>query len=339
MADPILVYGAYGYTGELVAREAVARGLVPILAGRREAPLARLANSLGLEHRAFALEDPAAVDRGLAGIAAVLHCAGPFVHTARPMAEGCLRARAHYLDITGELPAFAAIEALGPAAQAAGVVLLPGAGYDVVPTDCLAAHLARRLPGAERLRLGVAGLARPSRGTTRTVLEQLSVGWTPPRGVPGTRAIDFGRGPTPCALVPWGDVFTAPRTTGIADVAVYMPAGGAQRLLPVVAPLLRLRFVRALAIRAATGGLPGPTEDERARGRSAQWGEASDRAGARVEARQGTVEPYRFTALAMVELARRVLAGEASPGFRTPAGAFGPDLVLAIPGSTREEVV
>lgn len=344
MADPILIYGAYGYTGELVAREASARGLRPILGGRRDGPLGAIARTLGLEHRTFELDHPAAVDRGLAGVKVVLHCAGPFVHTARPMAEGCLRAHAHYLDITGEIPVFAALEALGARAREGGVMLLPGAGYDVVPTDCLAAHLAARLPGATALRLGVAGLARPSGGTTRTALEQLSHGWTPPRGVPRTRLIDFGRGPTPCAIVPWGDVFTAPRTTGIPDVAVYMPARGSTRLaasplFSLLAPVLRIPALRDLAVRAATGGLRGPTDDERARGRSAQWGEVTAPGGRRAEARQETVEPYRFTALAAVAIARRVLAGEARPGFATPAGAFGPDLVMQIEGTTRTDLL
>jgi short subunit dehydrogenase-like uncharacterized protein len=258
------------------------------------------------------------------------------------MAEGCLRARAHYLDITGETPVFAALERMGPAAGDAGILLLPGAGFDVVPTDCLAAHVARRLPGADRIRLGLAGFSRPSRGTARTVIDGIASGWgrvasTAPR----TRRIDFGRGPTPCAAVPWGDLFTAPRTTGVKDVAVYMPSPAAFQVLRpflgLAAPLLRLGPVRELLIAAATRGLPGPTEAELRRS-AVQWCEATGPSGARVEARQKTPEPYRLTALVLVEIAARVAGGDAPPGYRTPAGAYGPDLVLAVPGCTRTDL-
>src|SRR5688500_7320693 len=102
MAD-FLLYGATGYTGSLIARAAVAAGLRPVLAGRDAAALAGLAAALGLEHRAFGLDDPAAVDRGLRGAAAVLHCAGPFSHASRPVADACLRGATHYLDLTGEV--------------------------------------------------------------------------------------------------------------------------------------------------------------------------------------------------------------------------------------------
>src|SRR3954463_9446409 len=159
----LLVYGANGYTGELIARRGVERGLRPVLAGRRAEALASLAAELGLEARTFSLEDPAAVDQGIAGAKVVLNCAGPFARTAEPLAGGCLRARAHYLDITGEVAVFAALAARDAEARAAGVMLLPGAGFDVVPTDCLAAHLHRRLPTAQALRLAF----RPSGGLSR----------------------------------------------------------------------------------------------------------------------------------------------------------------------------
>src|SRR5437763_11984740 len=146
MADSWLLYGANGYTGELIARRAVAGGGRPVLAARRAAEVGRLAAELGLDHRVFGLEDARAVDRGLDGMAAVLHCAGPFSRTAAPMAEGCLRGRAHYLDITGEIEVFEALAARGEEARRAGVTLLPGVGIDVVPSDGLAAHPPRRLP-------------------------------------------------------------------------------------------------------------------------------------------------------------------------------------------------
>jgi short subunit dehydrogenase-like uncharacterized protein len=94
-STPLLIYGANGYTGALIARLAVARGLRPILAGRNREAVAALAVPLGLEYRVFALEDAAALDAGLAEARVVLHCAGPFMHTSRQMADACFRTHTH----------------------------------------------------------------------------------------------------------------------------------------------------------------------------------------------------------------------------------------------------
>ena len=101
-----LIYGANGYTGELIAREAKKRGLNPILAGRNAAKVAALAQELGLEHRAFDLGSPIEIGSHLGGVALVLHCAGPFSATSAPMIAACIQAKAHYLDITCEISVF-----------------------------------------------------------------------------------------------------------------------------------------------------------------------------------------------------------------------------------------
>src|SRR3954467_15798150 len=146
-----MIYGANGYTGELVAREAVRKGLSPILAGRNAEAVGRLARELGLQSRAFSLDDPQGTAAELQGVEAVLHCAGPFVHTSAPMVDACLATGAHYLDITGEIAVFESILARGEEARKATVALLPGVGFDVVPSDCLAARLAAALPDATDL--------------------------------------------------------------------------------------------------------------------------------------------------------------------------------------------
>ena len=169
-----LLYGSYGYTGRLIAEQAIREGLRPVLAGRNPGRLRVQAERLGLPYRAFPLEDAAALDSALLDVEAVLHCAGPFVHTFRRMAEACLRTGRHYVDISGEIDGFEALAALGGQAEQAGIVFLPGAGFDVVPSDCLAAHLKRRLPEAARLRLFIRGLgAGFSRGTARSAIENM----------------------------------------------------------------------------------------------------------------------------------------------------------------------
>src|SRR5512138_1407532 len=284
MPGPLVVYGAYGYTGERIARRAVERGLSPILAGRDSEPLATLARGLGCAWRAFPLSDPESLRRGIAGSTAVIHCAGPFVSTARPMAEACVDERVHYLDITGELVVFRSLLELGPGAQHAGVMLLPGAGFDVVPSDCLAAHLVRRLPGARSLVLAIAGIDRPSRGTARTMLEHAgaAAGYRP-GAAPRKRTFDLGAGRVTGVAVPWPDTFTAPRSTGVADVTVYLVANLAMRgvlaAAPAAAPLLGSRTVREAAAALVTRGERGPGPD--GEGRSAVYGEALDASGRR----------------------------------------------------------
>jgi short subunit dehydrogenase-like uncharacterized protein len=345
----LLIYGATGYTGSLIARAAAGRALHPVLAGRTAGPLTALAGELALDHRVFALDTPDAIAAGLRGIHTVLNCAGPFRHTAAPVAAACLRAGANYLDITGEAAVFEALAARDAQAKACGIVLLPEVGFDVVPSDCLAAHLKRRLPTATRLTLAFRSAGRMSRGTALTALDRMSDGGLVRvngvlKKVPAawkTRAIDFGNGPEMAMTIPWGDVATVYHTTGIPNVEVYLAApwplrAGAWltrwfgRLLDRAVVQRRLR-ARVLA------GPPGPTEAERRANRCAFWGEVTDGAGRRAVARQQTPDGYALTVETALAAAARVLAGDVAPGFQTPARAFGPDFVLGIPGVVRSD--
>ena len=172
----LLIYGANGYTGRLLAERALQVGLRPVLAGRNGAQIHALAAELALPAKVFDLGSPAVVREGIAGAAVVLHAAGPFSATSRPMVDACLAAQAHYVDVTGEIAVLEAVAARDAEARERDVMLLPGAGFDVVPTDCMAAHVKRRLPGAVRLRLGVAGVGGGiSRGTARTKIGRAHV--------------------------------------------------------------------------------------------------------------------------------------------------------------------
>jgi short subunit dehydrogenase-like uncharacterized protein len=344
-----LIYGATGYTGTLIAREAVARGMRPVLAGRSAAALALLARDLRLEHRVFALDHPPVLEAGLQGIHVVLHCAGPFAATSRPMAGACLRVGAHYLDITGEVGVFETLAGRDAEARAAGVMLLPGAGFDVVPSDCLAAHLKRRLPSATHLALGFQSGGRLSRGTATTVAENLHGGGLVRQGgilrnVPAawkTRTIDFGAGPVKAITIPWGDVATAFYSTGIPNIEVFTAASLSLRLAArasrYLGRLLASPFVQGHLKRRIQAGPPGPTAEERAQGRTFLWGEAADGAGRKVVARLRAPESYTLTAQAALAIVARVLAGEAPAGFQTPARAYGADFVLGLEGVSRED--
>lgn len=350
MTGALLVYGAYGYTGSLIVAEALRAGLRPVIAGRDPMPLTALARRHDLEHRVAALDDAGAVDASLEGVGVVLHCAGPFVHTSRPMADACLRRGVHYLDITGELTVFEALAARDAEAKAAGVTLLPGVGFDVVPSDCLAAHLARRLPGATHLTLAFSGLGSISRGTAATMAESAGAGGAVRRGgrivkVPPawhTRHVDFGAGEQLAVTIPWGDVSTAWHSTHIPDIDVYMAMTPAMRrglvLSRWIGWLLTMQPVRRRLVAAARARHPGPGEEARARGSSRFWGEARDAAGNVVTSRLFGPEGYTLTAGTAVTAARRMLAGGVATGFLTPSLAFGPDFILGQAGVRREDL-
>jgi short subunit dehydrogenase-like uncharacterized protein len=349
----LIVYGANGYTGELIARRAVERGLGPVLAGRRQEAVAALAGELAVEARAFALDDPAAVAEGVRGATVVLNCAGPFSRTAGPLVDACLRVRAHYLDITGEVEVFAALAGRDAEARAAGVMLLPGAGFDVVPSDCLAAHLHRRLPTARALRLAFQpasdGRSAMSRGTALTTLEGVGKGGLVRKGGALTRVpaghrtirVDLGDGPVKAIAIPWGDVFTATVTTGIPDVEVFiavpLAARAMLRLTRVVGPLLNGRSAQRFLAARIRAGAAGPSDEARRRGRTRLWGEASE-GERRVATVLATPDGYELTRLTAVALAEHALRGEARPGFQTPARAYGADFILQFPGVQRKDV-
>ena len=349
-----MIYGANGYTGELAAREAVRKGLSPILAGRNAESVGRLARELGLQSRSFSLDDAQGTAAELYGVKAVLHCAGPFVHTSAPMVAACLATGAHYLDITGEIPVFETVLARGEAARKAGVALIPGVGFDVVPSDCLAARLARALPDATELVLALYPEGGSiSRGTMKTMIESLPHAGAirkDGRIVPVPVAfdaleIDFGgrTGKRWAMTIPWGDVSTAYHSTGIPNIRVYSGTPPATiRRMKRLAPLLPLAGwgpVKRLALRWVDKKVTGPSEAMRETGRVHLWGEAKNAAGRTVTSTVETPEGYRFTAVSAVESAERVLAGKVQPGAWTPSKAFGPDFVTELPGVVAGEVL
>ena len=345
-----LIYGAYGYTGELIVRLCAEHGFKPILAGRSEAKLAPLLERSGLPGRVFGLDDPAALDAGLADVDVVLHCAGPFSRTSRPMVDACLRTKTHYLDITGEIPIFEACAARDAAFKEAGIMVLPGVGFDVVPSDCLAQHLKTRLPGATHLTLAFAPVGGgTSHGTLTTMVEGLGMPnavrrdgrITPVRMGKLSRKVDFGRGPTSALSIPWGDVSTAFHSTAIPNIEVYVkqPAGvvfGAW-LGGFLPGLMGSSFVKAQAQKKVESAPAGPDDATRARSFTLLWGEATDGT-TTVASRLRVPEGYTLTAQTALEIACRAAEGELTPGYQTPSLAYGADLILRFEGVERSDV-
>ena len=349
MSSKLLVYGATGFVGGHIARAAIASGVPTILAGRDRLKLDRLAAELGAERRAFGLAEPAAIEAALKGAAAVLNCAGPFKRTAEALAGAALRVGVPYLDITGEIPVFEALQARDAEAKARGVMLLPGAGFDVVATDCLALHLKRRLPSATRLRLAFqsVGPAGMPPGTQRTAIELMNFGDRIRRdgklirlNRPSSISVDFGAGPVEAASIPWGDVFTAFHSTGIPNIEVYIAAPPALRrqlaFARAIAPAVEWGPVRNLLL---MGVRPGPIPALRAVTSTHVWGEVADEEGRRASARlDGPEAGVEWTTAAALGAARKALNGFAPAGYQTPASAYGPDFVLEAEGVRREDV-
>jgi saccharopine dehydrogenase (NAD+, L-lysine-forming) len=335
-----MIYGANGFTGQLLAQLARERGEQPILAGRRADAVRAVAEELGLSWRAFALNEPGAVDEGLSDVESVVHCAGPFSTTSESMVHACLRTCTSYLDITGELDVFEAIHLRDEDARRAGIVLLPGVGYDVVPSDCLAVAVAAALPGATELDLAFDGIHRPSRGTARTAVEGLARGGRVRRDgviveVPlasHTCEVPFARGKRTCITIPWGDVSTAYHSTGIGNIRVFAPlARQAIFALRASRSLLGLPPVQAL-LKGLAGRLRGPDEEERRSLRAQLWAEARG-PGGRVSGTLEVPETYQLTVECALECLRRVSAGALAPGAWTPASAFGAGLITEVCGS------
>ncbi|MGB0496843.1 MAG: saccharopine dehydrogenase family protein [Rubricella sp.] len=343
MADFVL-YGATGYTGELIVKEARRRGLRPLLAGRSSEKLKRLAEPHGLEWQAVAIGDGEGLRRLLGNAEVVLHAAGPFRDTSEQMVAACLATGTHYLDITGEPEVFEALAARGEDAARKGVMLLPGVGFDVVPTDCLAAMLKRELPTATHLTLAFAGSGHASRGTMKTGLggglaeppKRRHAGRIVAHDKPYLREIDFGDGkPITVLALTWGDIVTAAHSTGVENIEVFMRASRAMRTLADM-PAWRKRLLFTgpgawIARRRIAKMPPGPDEALRASARTRLYGRATDGEGLSVEIRLETPEAYRLTAETAVEITRRVAEGDAKPGFQTPSRVFGADFILSMP--------
>jgi short subunit dehydrogenase-like uncharacterized protein len=346
-----LIYGSYGYTGQLILERALKEGLRPVLAGRNEKKLRAQAEQYNLNCHTFSLNDTAKLDAALLEVDAVLHCAGPFVHTFRQMAEACLRTKRHYVDISAEIPGFEALASMDTPAKEAGIMLLPGAGFDVVPSDCLAAHLKGRLPSARQFRLFLRGVgAGVSRGTAKSAVENMhrqgmirrdgQLVRVPPAW--NVRERDFGRGYTKVVSVGWGDVSTAYYSTGIPNIETYFAFPEAAinflRFMRVIGPLLYNRPVKGFLKWMIDLFVKGPKADGRKNASAIFVGEVIGQKGERAVSKLITPEGYTCTALTTVEIMKRILREEYKPGFQTPSLAYGSNFIMQFEGVRREEL-
>lgn len=342
-----LLYGANGYTAQLMLPEIQKKGWTPLLAGRSEDKIKPLAEKYGWPYRIFTVHDRQAIRAALHELPLVMNAAGPFSRTAKPFIEACLKTKAHYLDITGEIRVFEMAHRYDQAAKAAGIMLMPGTGFDVVPTDCMALHLKYKLQDASRLELAfISKGSRLSHGTATTAIEGL--------GESGAERQNGKIVPVPVAQhqrhiqwdgkemlvisIPWGDVSTAYYTTGIPNIITYTgaPPNMARmlRFSNYLKWLLKRDWLKNFLKKRLDQQPAGPDEEERAKSSVLVWGEVSNDAGATRSARLLCPDSYDTTVFCAVSIIEKVLNEQFKVGHQTPAGAYGQDLILEIPGTS-----
>lgn len=347
---PILIYGAYGYSGRLALLHARSLGLDILAAGRNAEKTAAVAREAECDYRVFSVEDAPALREGLRDVSVVLNCAGPFQHTADAIVRACLDAGIHYLDITGELGVIESMAHRDEAAKSAGVTLMPAAGFDVVPTDCMAAYLTSKLPDATHLELAFHAVGGLSHGTAQTMVESLGTpsaarasGRITPEPL-GAYSMDvpFGAKRRRVISIPWGDVASAYYTTGIPNIRTFttVPPRTAQLITRTQKfhRFLGIAPIRALARKLVEAKVTGPDEQARDGGKAIVWGRVTNDRGEVREANLHTIESYKLTYLTSVDLAQRAQAGTLPPGFQTPAGALGADYVCWLENTYFEDL-
>lgn len=338
-----MIYGANGYSAKLAIGKALENGRKPILAGRNKTAIEALGKKFDLPVRVFDLSCVDQVAEQLADVLVVSHCAGPFSATAEPMMKACIKAGTHYTDITGEGSVFGIGQSLHEQAKKAGVVLMGGVGFDVIPTDCLANFLHQQLPDATDLTMGFDGKMDLSPGTSKTMVESIPKGMAvrregkikyAGRGFE-MRTIDFGRGPKLSSVIPWGDLYTAYWQTGIPNISVYLPFRGSKLeilLFPLIKLVMSVPYFRNRAMEKA-GRVIGPSEEARASNRIHVWGEVKNAAGKVVTAKVEVPDGYTVTMDGINITADFLKQYQGEGGCYTPSQLMGHDLVERLPGA------
>jgi short subunit dehydrogenase-like uncharacterized protein len=346
-AQTIVIYGSYGYTGRLIVNECLRKKLNVILAGRNPTALQTQSKSTGYPFEVVDIKNDKALDEVLLKGSLVIHCGGPFQYTATKMVEACLRTGVHYTDITGEYQVFEELQQYDDRAKAKGITVLPGVGFDVVPSDCLAAHLKQRLPDATHLQIAFyqtgSGL---SRGTAKTMIEGLGHGsvirkngelMAVPLGA-YVMKVTFGDKSTDVLNIPWGDISTAWWSTGIPNIEIYMRAKPSMirnaKLSKYFNWLLRMRWMKDFLQKKIDQKPDGPPDEKRLKGKTLLWGKVWNSKGETATSQIEVPNGYTITAIASVAIAERILNKKYSAGYQTPATAYGPDLILELNSSS-----
>jgi len=340
-----IIYGATGYTGKLTVKHAIQLGLRPTIAGRDEEKVSLLAKELGLDFRIFDLENIDNIAKIISEFQVVLHCAGPFSKTAKPMVEACLKSGVHYLDITGEIAILEWVKQFDAEAKKKNIVLMCGVGFDLVPTDCVALKLHNELPDASHLEIAFTmeggsishgtlttmgiNLGNPSAARINGKINE------EPLGKAG-KWIDFGKNKKFCISIPWGDLSSAYNTTHIPNIRTYSSASKftfyVLKIQFLLNPILRSGWFKRLFQGYVDRNITGPSEIQNTTGRSYVHGRVWNSQGEEKETLLECPESYQLTAQTSILVVQKLLNGSFVGGYYTPAGLFGENLILEIEG-------
>ncbi|KAI3322700.1 Saccharopine dehydrogenase-domain-containing protein [Xylariaceae sp. AK1471] len=311
----LLIYGATGYTGSLASQYANSLAFDFSIAGRTEDKLKNLATSLEVPYQVFDVEDNRRVDSALTDVRVLLNCAGPFIHTAGPLADACIRNGVHYLDVSAELESYKLMEERDKAAIEANVMLLPGCGGSVAMLGCLVGHVIERMQDPISIEVALCVSGPVSRGTAVTMVSGATTGCLRrvdgklvEQDVANTIEFDFdnGEGPVGCFPVTLPDLITIWKSTNVENITTFAYASGSSF------PASDLDL------------LPnGPTAEEREANPYHAAVKVVGKDGPIMRAVLHTANGYTFTHIASVEAARRILLGEARKGFQVPVAVFG----------------
>ncbi len=346
MQNQFLLYGANGYTGKLIAKLAATYNLQPILAGRTEANIKPLADELQLPYRIIDLDNKEALENALSEVKLVLHAAGPYLYTAKQMIEACLQTGVHYIDINGDISVFEMLKKYDAAAKEKNIMVMPGVGFDVVPTDCIALQLKNKMPDASHLKLAFASIGGGlSHGTATTMAGKIGEGGAvrengkiarKPLGQKGMW-VDFGEKKLFVMTIPWGDISTAYTTTSIPNIETY--TGMAPKVYRILKFqwafnwLLRTEFVRNIIRKKIKAKPAGPSDEQRKNSSSLVWGEACNASGEKITACISCLDGYTLTAHSSLLITKKILEGNFKVGYQTPAGCYGENLIMEVPGT------
>lgn len=346
MEKKIIVYGANGYTGKLIVKKASADSIPLHLAGRNNEDIHELAAAHGMAASSFTIDELNENPELLKPFDIMINCAGPFSATAEPMMQACIKSQCHYLDITGEIDVFELGHSFDKEAKKHGIVICPGVGFDVIPTDCIAAKLFEAMPDSTHLTLAFESTAgKMSPGTTKTSIEGIAKGGrvrqngklnTVPLGYK-TRKIDIGNGQKSFVTIPWGDVSTAGYSTGISNIEVYIPLSPKRiknlKLMNYFKWLLGTNFMQRYMKNKVDSKISGPTDSERDNSKTFIWGEVTN--GNRTLIGSCiTANGYDVTAEGALAIASYLAGNQPNGGYYTPSKLCGSDLIESFAGST-----
>lgn len=320
--NKLLIYGAAGYTGTIIAARAKELNIDFEIAGRERYKTQKLAEELAVDYHIFNVDSEYAWEKALQDKTVLINAAGPFKFTAEQAMRACLKAGVHYLDISAELDTYRLAQSLDKEAREAGIQLISGAGL-FVSYDALVVHLSKLVAEPEYLKVGFRHYGGFSRGSVLSSKNIADLGILIRRNgeiinnpYPQSKLFRFGQEEVECLPTPLGGIILSYKSTGIPNIEEFFS--------------LKLPATELPDLTAES--LPdGPTKEERAAGRNGISAELTGKDGKVVKAYVDAPSGYDLTPLSVIAVAHRILNGDFKVGYQSPGSAYGEDIINDIP--------